>query len=281
MATITVTTADGVQHTVEAGTRALDVLKVSGTLNNQIVAVKVNGSVVDLARPLVQDCAIAPVAVDSPEGLDVLRHSTAHLMAQAVKRLFPDVQITIGPVIADGFYYDFKRAQPFTPEDLEGIEAVMREITKENLPVRREEMPRSAAVEFFRQMGEAYKAEILEGIADDHVSLYRQGEFIDLCRGPHVPATGRIKAFKLTSIAGAYWRGDERNEMLQRIYGTAWASTKDLEAYLQRLEEAKQRDHRRIGPQLDLFSLHPIAPASTIPSYSSSAVCTAATGTLK
>ena len=262
MATITVTTPDGVPHAVESGTQAFEVLKGSGILNNQVVAVKVNDRVVDLSRPLTEDCAVTPVPAESPEGIEVLRHSTAHLMAQAVKRLFPEVQITIGPVIADGFYYDFKRPQPFTPEDLERIEAVMREITKENLPVRREEMPRDAAIDFFRGMGEHYKAEILAGIADDRVSLYRQGEFIDLCRGPHVPTTGRIKAFKLTSIAGAYWRGDERNEMLQRIYGTAWANAKDLEAYLKRLEEAKQRDHRRLGPQLDLFSLHPIAPGS-------------------
>jgi len=247
---------------VDAGTPAFEVLKGSGILNNQVVAVKMNDRIVDLSRPLMEDCTVAPVPAESPEGIEVLRHSTAHLMAQAVKRLFPDVQITIGPVIADGFYYDFKRDQPFTPDDLERIETVMREITKENLPVRREEKPRAAAIEFFRGMGEHYKAEILASIPEDRVSLYRQGEFIDLCRGPHVPTTGRIKAFKLTSIAGAYWRGDERNEMLQRIYGTAWANAKDLEAYLKRLEEAKLRDHRRLGPQLDLFSLHPIAPGS-------------------
>jgi threonyl-tRNA synthetase len=262
MATITVTTPDGAQQSVEAGTPVLAVLKASGSLNNQVVAALVNGRVVDLSRPLVEDATVASVPIESPQGLEVLRHSTAHLMAQAVKRLFPDVQITIGPVITDGFYYDFKRDQPFTPEDLVRIEAVMREIVKANFPVRREEMPRAAAIDLFREMGERYKAEIIEGIPDEQVSLYRQGEFVDLCRGPHVPATGRIKAFKLTSIAGAYWRGDERNEMLQRIYGTAWASPADLEAYLKRLEEAKQRDHRRLGPQLDLFSLHPIAPGS-------------------
>src|SRR5713101_4857463 len=169
MATITVTTPDGAQHTVDAGTPVLAVLKASGSLNNQVVAAQVNGRVVDLSRPLVEDSTVAPVPIDSPHGLEVLRHSTAHLMAQAVKRLFPDVQITIGPVIADGFYYDFKRDQPFTPEDLERIKAVMREITKANVPVRREEMPRAAAIELFRGMGEQYKAEILQGIADDVV----------------------------------------------------------------------------------------------------------------
>jgi len=262
MAMISITTPDGEQRRIEAGTTVLEVLKAAGALNNQVVAAKVNDRVADLSRPLSDDGTLAAVPADSPEGIEVLRHSTAHLLAQAVKRLFSDVQVTIGPVIADGFYYDFKREQPFTPEDLERIEAEMRQITKENLPVRREEMPRAAAIELFRQMGEHYKAEILAGIADDVVSLYRQGEFVDLCRGPHVPSTGRIKAFKLTSIAGAYWRGDERNEMLQRIYGTSFPNKEQLEAHLKRIEEAKARDHRRLGQQLDLFSLHPIAPGS-------------------
>jgi len=261
-ATIVVTTPDGAAHRVDAGTRALDVLKAAGSLNKLIVAAKVGGRVVDLSRHLVDDCTVAPVAIDSTEGVEVLRHSTAHLMAQAVKRLFPEVQITIGPVIADGFFYDFKRERPFTPEDLERIEAAMREITKADFPIHREEMPKAEAIELFREMGEDYKVEIIEGIPDDRVSLYRQGEFVDLCRGPHVPSTGRIKAFKLTSVAGAYWRGDERNEMLQRIYGTSFPTKEQLEAHLKRLEEAKQRDHRRLGPQLDLFSLHPIAPGS-------------------
>jgi len=263
MATIIVTTPDGVQRSVETGTPAVDVLKGAGSFNRQIIAARADGRTVDLSTPLSQDCTLAPVAVDSPEGLDVLRHSTAHLMAQAVKRLFPQVQITIGPTISDGFYYDFKRAEPFTPEDVTRIETAMREIAAANYPVRREEMPRDAAIDLFREMGEHYKTEIIEAIPEGEVvSLYRQGEFVDLCRGPHVPSTGAIKAFKLTSIAGAYWRGDERNEMLQRVYGTAWASAKDLDAYLKRIEEAKQRDHRRLGPSLDLFSLHPIAPGS-------------------
>jgi len=262
MATITVTIPGAEAQHVETGSPVLDALKAAGSMNGQVVAARLNDRVVDLSRPVVEDSNAAPVTVDSPEGLDVLRHSTAHLLAQAVKRLFPEVQITIGPVIADGFYYDFKRDQPFTPEDLERIETVMREIAKQNLPVRREEMQRSDAIEMFRSMGEAYKAEIIEGIPEEVVSLYRQGEFVDLCRGPHVPATGRIKAFKLTSVAGAYWRGDERNEMLQRIYGTSFPNKELLEAHLKRIEEAKQRDHRRLGQQLDLFTLHPIAPGS-------------------
>jgi threonyl-tRNA synthetase len=262
MATVAVTTPDGAVHRVEIGTRALDVLKSAGVLNNQVLAAQVNDRVVDLGRPLTEDCRIAPVAADSPRGLEVIRHSAAHLMAQAVKRLFPEVQVTIGPVIENGFYYDFKKTEPFTPEDLERIEATMREITKADFKVTREEVPREAAMALFREMGEDYKVEIIAGIPEERVSLYRQGEFVDLCRGPHVPSTSRVKAFKLTSIAGAYWRGDARNEMLQRIYGTAWANAKDLEAHLKRIEEAKQRDHRRLGQQLDLFSLHPISPGS-------------------
>jgi len=262
MASITVTMPDGAKRQVEIGTPVAEVLKSLGSYNRQVVAAKVNGRIVDLSTQICEDCGVAPVNVESPEGLDILRHSTAHLMAQAVKRLFPDVQITIGPTIADGFYYDFKRDQPFTPEDLNKIEEVMREIVAAAYPIRREEMPRAAAIEFFKGLGEQYKAEILDGIPEDAVSLYRQGEFVDLCRGPHVPSTAAIKAFRLTSVAGAYWRGDERNEMLQRIYGTAWPSSKELDAYLKRIEEAKQRDHRRLGPALDLFSLHPIAPGS-------------------
>jgi threonyl-tRNA synthetase len=262
MPTITVTTADGVPRHVEAGTRALDVLKAGGALDKHVVAAVVDGRSVDLSRPLMADCTVAPVPIDSPAGVEVVRHSTAHLMAQAVKRLFPEVQVTIGPVIENGFYYDFKRAEPFTTEDLERIESTMREIVKADFPVTREEVPRAQAIERFRQMGEDYKVEIIAGIPEEHVSLYQQGEFVDLCRGPHVPSTGRIKAFKLTSVAGAYWRGDARNEMLQRIYGTAWPTGRELEAYLKRLEEAKQRDHRRLGQVLDLFSLHPIAPGS-------------------
>ncbi len=260
--TILIKPAGGTPISAEAGITALLALKQAGLMNKRVVAARVNGEIVDLSRPVTANSDIEPVAMESAEGLEVIRHSSAHLMAQAVKRLFPETQVTIGPVIDNGFYYDFSRKEPFTPEDLERIEATMREIVKSDFTVSREEMPRAEAIELFRSMGEKYKVEIIEGLAEDTVSLYRQGEFVDLCRGPHVPSTGRIPAFKLTSLAGAYWRGDSRNEMLQRIYGTAWATRQDLEAYLKRIEEAKQRDHRRLGQQLDLFSLHPIAPGS-------------------
>src|SRR6266849_10767888 len=255
----TVALSGGEKRTVPAGTSPREILPHA----SQAIAAKVQGKVIDLSRPLTADCEIEPVSPSSPEGLDVLRHSSAHLMAQAVKRLFPNVQITIGPVIENGFYYDFKHERAFTPEDLERIEAEMKNIVAENLTVTREEVARDDAVRLFRDMGEHYKAEIIAGIpGDEAISLYRQGEFVDLCRGPHVPSTGRLPAFRLMNIAGAYWRGDSRNEQLQRIYGTAWASPKDLDAYLKRLEEAKLRDHRRLGQALDLFSLHPIAPGS-------------------
>ncbi len=272
MAEITVTFEDGAEERLPSGTTAADALRVhaervgSGKKQlKQAVAARVEGresKVVDLSRPLTEDCRLTTVAPESPDGLEVLRHSCAHLMGQAVQRLFPGTEITIGPVIDNGFYYDFKRPEGFTPDDLVRIEETMRAIVAENLPVSREELPRDEAVARFRAMGEHYKVEIIEGIPEPTVSLYRQGEFVDLCRGPHVPSTGKIGAFKLTSVAGAYWRGDARNEMLQRIYGTAWATQKDLDAYLRRIEEAKARDHRRLGQQLDLFSIHPIAPGS-------------------
>ena len=197
-----------------------------------------------------------------PTPLDTLRHSASHVMAEAVKRLFPGVLVTIGPAIEDGFYYDFAKAAPFAPEDLARIEAVMREIAAADLPFERLEMSRAEAIQFFRERGESYKVEILEGIAADRVSLYRQGEFIDLCRGPHVASTGQIKAFKLLSTSGAYWRGDEKNPMLWRIYGTAWLSQEDLDRYLWRLEEAKKRDHRKLGRELDLFDFHDVSPGA-------------------
>jgi threonyl-tRNA synthetase len=197
-----------------------------------------------------------------PTPLDTMRHSTSHVMAQAVKRLFPDVKVTIGPAIEDGFYYDFARAEPFAPEDLPRIEAVMREIVAADLPFDRSEMPREEAIRFFRERGETYKVEILEGIGADRVSLYRQGDFIDLCRGPHVASTGQIKAFKLLSTSGAYWRGDEKNPMLWRIYGTAWLAQEDLDRHLWRLEEAKKRDHRKLGRELDLFEFHDVSPGA-------------------
>ena len=260
MDSIHVTFADGNAVDVRPGLRVVELAASAGAKN--LVAAKIDGQAVDLNRVIENDCTVEWITPESAEGLDVLRHSTAHLMAQAVQSLFPGTQVTIGPTIEHGFYYDFKRDQPFLPEDLELIEKRMQELVKANLKVVREELPRAEAIELFRKMGETYKVEIIEGIAADKVSLYRQGDWVDLCRGPHVPSTGAIKAFKLTSIAGAYWRGDSRNEQLQRIYGTGWANRKDLEAYLKRIEEAKQRDHRRLGPALDLFSLHPIAPGS-------------------
>jgi threonyl-tRNA synthetase len=248
---------------VPAGTTAREALRAAGVTDlRDVVAARADGRVVDLARPLVRDCTLEPVPAASPDGTDVLRHSAAHLMAQAVKRLFPATQVTIGPVIADGFYYDFKRDTPFTPEDLARIEDEMRAIIESDLPVTREEMPRRQAIALFAGLGEQYKVEIIEGIADDVVSLYRQGEFVDLCRGPHVPSTGTHRAVKLTGVAGAYWRGDEHNEMLQRIYGTAFASRALLEEHLARLEEAKRRDHRRLGKELDLFTFEAVAPGS-------------------
>jgi threonyl-tRNA synthetase len=261
MDSIHVTLPDGKSVDVGAGTGIHEIAATVGVRKTAIAA-KIDGRPVDLAATLNKDAALEFILPDSRDGLDVLRHSTAHLMAQAVQGLFPGTQVTIGPTIEDGFYYDFKSDHTFSPEDLELIEKRMLELAKADLKVVREEMPRSAAIELFRQMGEDYKVQIIEGIPEETVSLYRQGDWVDLCRGPHVPSTGAIKAFKLTSIAGAYWRGDSRNEQLQRIYGTAWANRKDLDAYLKRIEEAKQRDHRRLGPALDLFSLHPIAPGS-------------------
>jgi threonyl-tRNA synthetase len=197
-----------------------------------------------------------------PEPLSTLRHSTSHVMAQAVKRLYPEVKMAIGPAIEDGFYYDFGRSQPFTPEDLARIEDVMREIAREGHPFERMELPRAEAVAFFRERGEPFKVEIIEGIADDRVSLYRQGEFVDLCRGPHVASTADVRAFRLLSSSGAYWRGDEKNPMLQRIYGTSWLTQEDLDRYLWRLEEAKKRDHRKLGRDLDLFDFFDVAPGA-------------------
>jgi threonyl-tRNA synthetase len=253
MASIHVTLPDGKSVEVNRGARIDEI--VPSNANGNIIAAKVDGCPVDLSRRLENDCSLAWVSVDSPEGLDVLRHSTAHLMAQAVQSLFPGTQVTIGPTIEDGFYYDFKRDQAFTPEEIEKIEARMEEIARSNLMVTREEMPRSRAIELFRDMGEHYKVAILEEISDETVSLYRQGDWVDLCRGPHVPSTGAIKAFKLTGVAGAYWRGDEKNEMLQRIYGTAWPTKQALKEHLRLLEEAKKRDHRKLGQELGLFMI--------------------------
>src|SRR5690242_11606521 len=222
---------------------------------------RVDGKLVDTSHAIARDAKVAIVTDKDPEGLELLRHSTAHLLAYAVKELFPDAQVTIGPVIEDGFYYDFSYKRPFTPEDLAAIEAKMAELSRLDEPVIRKLMPRDDAVKYFESIGEHYKAEIIASIpSDEPISLYTEGKFTDLCRGPHVPSTGRLKVFKLTKLAGAYWRGDSRNEMLQRIYGTAWARKEELEQYLHRLEEAEKRDHRKLGKQLDLFHLQDEAP---------------------
>jgi threonyl-tRNA synthetase len=243
---------DGKSVEVRPGTR-IDEIVASANLKKEIIAAKVDGRPVDLKHALEKDCALEWIPADSAEGLDILRHSTAHLMAEAVQSLFPGTQVTIGPTIEDGFYYDFKRDKAFSPEELEQIERRMQELSKANATITREEMPRAQAIEMFRKMGEHYKVEILEGIADETVSLYRQGDWVDLCRGPHLPSTGWVKAFKLTGVAGAYWRGNEKNEMLQRIYGTAWDTRENLKDYLRRVEEAKKRDHRKLGQELGLF----------------------------
>ncbi len=225
------------------------------------LAGRVDGKVVDTSYTIDRDAAVAIVTDKDPDGLEVLRHSTAHLLAYAVKELFPDAQVTIGPVIEDGFYYDFSYKRPFTPEDLTAIEQKMTELAKKDEPVVRTLMPRDDAVQYFESLGEHYKAEIIGSIpSNEPISLYSEGRFTDLCRGPHVPSTGKLKVFKLTKLAGAYWRGDSRNEMLQRIYGTAWAKKEDLETYLHRIEEAEKRDHRKLGRQLDLFHLREEAP---------------------
>jgi threonyl-tRNA synthetase len=225
------------------------------------LAGRVNGNLVDTSFRVEVDADVAIVTDKDREGLDLLRHSTAHLLAHAVKELFPDAQVTIGPVIEDGFYYDFAYQRPFTPDDLTAIEKRMQEIARRDLKVERQVMPRDEAVKFFKEQGEHYKADIIAAIpAGEKISLYRQNNFVDLCRGPHVPSTGKLKVFKLMRVAGAYWRGDSKNAMLQRIYGTAWARKEDQEAYLHRLEEAEKRDHRKLGKQLELFHLQDEAP---------------------
>ena len=225
------------------------------------LAGRVNGKLVDTSFRVEADADVAIVTDKDREGLDLLRHSTAHLLAHAVKELFPDAQVTIGPVIEDGFYYDFAYKRPFTPEDLAAIEKRMQEIAKRDLKVERQVMARDEAVQFFKEQGEHYKAEIIAAIPSaEAISLYRQSNFIDLCRGPHVPSTGKLKVFKLMRVAGAYWRGDAKNEMLQRVYGTAWARKEDQDAYLHRLDEAEKRDHRKLGRQLELFHMQDEAP---------------------
>jgi len=236
---------------------------IGAGLRKAALAGRLDGKLVDTSHVIASDANLTIVTDKDADGLEIIRHSTAHLLAQAVKELFPEAQVTIGPVIEDGFYYDFAFKRPFTPEDLAAIEAKMSELALADQTVSRRVMPRDEAVKFFRGLGEIYKAEIIAGIPDkEEISLYGQGNWVDLCRGPHVPSTGKLKAFKLTKVAGAYWRGDSRNEMLQRIYGTAWPDKKQLEAYLHRLEEAEKRDHRRIGKELDLFHLQEEAPGA-------------------
>ena len=253
---------DGSSREFDKAVTVYDVaMDIGPGLAKAALAGVVNGTEVDTSFVIDSDCDLAILTARDNAGLEVIRHSCAHLMAQAVKRLFPSAQVTIGPVIEDGFYYDFAFERGFDPDDLLAIEKEMLAITKENLQVERSEMPRDEAVKFFRDMGEEYKAEIIASIpSNEPISLYRQGEFIDLCRGPHIPSTGHIKSFKVMKVAGAYWRGDSKNEMLQRIYGTAWANKKDLKAYLHRLEEAEKRDHRKLGKQLDMFHFQEEAP---------------------
>jgi threonyl-tRNA synthetase len=234
---------------------------IGAGLAKAAIAGKVDGKLVDMSYVIDRDATLSIVTDKDPEGLEILRHSTAHLLAYAVKELFPDAQVTIGPVIENGFYYDFSYKRPFTPEDLAAIEKKMAELAAKNEPVVREVWNRDDAVRFFESIGEKYKAEIIASIpADEPISLYREGNFVDLCRGPHVPSTGKLKVFKLMKVAGAYWRGDSRNEMLQRIYGTAWAKKEDQDAYLKMLEEAERRDHRKLGRELDLFHFQDEAP---------------------
>jgi len=258
----TITLPDGSQRQYPQPVTVAEIAASIGAgLAKAALAGKVDGKLVDTSHKVDHDAAVTIVTERDPEGVDVLRHSTAHLLAQAVKQLFPEAQVTIGPVIEDGFYYDFAFKRGFTEEDLAKIEVRMQEIVKQDHKVERTVMPRDEAVKFFRDMGEEYKAKIIESIpANEQLSLYRQGDFIDLCRGPHAPSTGKLRAFKLMKVAGAYWRGDSKNEMLARIYGTAWAKDEQLKAYLHRIEEAEKRDHRKLGRALNLFHMQEEAP---------------------
>jgi threonyl-tRNA synthetase len=257
-----ITLPDGSQKHFAQPLSVADVAASIGAgLAKAALAAKINGRLVDTSFIIQEDTSLSLITERDPEGLEVLRHSCAHLLAQAVKNLFPDTQVTIGPVIENGFYYDFSRKEPFNANDLEKIQTKMEELVAADFQIKRSEMPRDEAVQFFKNLGEHYKAEIIASIPNnENISLYQQGDFIDLCRGPHVPNTGKLKAFKLMKVAGAYWRGDARNEMLQRIYGTAWTNKKDLEAYLHKLEEAEKRDHRKLGKNLDLFHFQEEAP---------------------
>ncbi len=257
-----ITLPDGSQRSYEQAVTVADIAASIGAgLARAALAGKVDGQLVDTSYLITADAALSIITDKDAEGLDIIRHSASHLMAYAVKELFPEAQVTIGPVIENGFFYDFSYARPFTPEDLVAIEKRMAELAKKDIPVTRKVMARDEAVAYFKGIGEHYKAEIIASIpAEQDVSLYTEGDFTDLCRGPHVPSTGKLKAFKLMKVAGAYWRGDSKNEMLQRIYGTAWAKKDELDAYLLRLEEAEKRDHRKLGKHLDLFHMQDEAP---------------------
>ncbi len=259
---VKITLPDGSAREFEDPPSVLDVAAAIGPgLARAALAGRVNGKLVDTSFRIERDAELAIITERDKDGVEILRHSTAHLLAYAVKELFPDAQVTIGPVIENGFYYDFSFKRPFTPDDLDAIEKRMAELARKDLPVTRAVWSRDRAIEYFKSLGEHYKAEIIASIpAGEEVSLYREGDFVDLCRGPHVPSTGKLKVFKLTKVAGAYWRGDSKNEMLQRIYGTAWARKEEQEAYLKMIEEAEKRDHRRLGTQLDLFHLQEEAP---------------------
>jgi len=260
---INITLPDGSQRQFEHPVTVQDVAASIGPgLAKAALAGKVDGKLVDTSRCIDHDAKLEIVTEKSPDALDIIRHSTAHLLAQATQRLFPDTQVTIGPVIENGFFYDFARKTPFTPDDLEKIEAEMRKLAAEGLPVERRVMPKEDAITFFKDKGEIYKAQIIDDIIPpgEEISLYGQGDWVDLCRGPHVPNTNRLKAFKLMKVAGAYWRGDSNNEMLQRVYGTAWLNDKDLKAYLTQIEESEKRDHRKLAKQLDLFHMQEEAP---------------------
>ena len=260
---VTIRLPDGTPMDVPKGTTVREVAeRIGPRLAKDAVAGKLDGRVVDLVTPLEADGALEIITWRSPDVVPIYRHSTAHLTAQAVKRLFPNVQIGIGPPIENGYYYDFLPERPFTPEDLAKIEAEMRRIITEDLPIGRLEMPVSEAISIFSEQNDPLKVQIARELGDDHVSCYRQGEFIDLCRGPHVASTGKLGVFKLTHTAGAYWKGDEKNPMLQRIYGASFLTQKELDEHLKRLEDAKARDHRKLGRELDLFTFHPLAPAS-------------------
>ena len=259
---ISIRLPDGSQREFDAPVTVAQVAASIGAgLAKAALAGKVDGTLVDTSHLISHNAELAIITDKDADGLEVIRHSTAHLLAYAVKELFPDAQVTIGPVVDNGFYYDFSYKRPFTPEDLEAIEKKMAELVKKDEPVQRKVLPRDEAVAYFKSIGEAYKAEIIESIpANEDVSLYSEGKFTDLCRGPHVPSTGKLKVFKLMKLAGAYWRGDSKNEMLQRIYGTAWAKKEDQETYLHMLEEAEKRDHRKLGKVLDLFHFQDEAP---------------------